>query len=122
LRAELEAQKLSNARLQERLRLTHDLHDGLGGELVHMIASVEQGSEALTRPQVLSMLKLIRNDLRQSIDSNASAQVRVPATPQEWLAPCAAASTTCSRPWVCAATGSFRKAGASRPTRCNTWL
>ena len=87
LRAELEAQKLSNARLQERLRLTHDLHDGLGGELVHMIASVEQGSEALTRTQVLSMLKLIRNDLRQSIDSNASAQVRVPATPQEWLAP-----------------------------------
>lgn len=87
LRAELEAQKLSNARLQERLRLTHDLHDGLGSELVHMIASVEQGSDTLTRPQVLSMLKLIRNDLRQSIDSNASAQVRVPATPQEWLAP-----------------------------------
>ena len=87
LRAELEAEKLSNARLQERLRLTHDLHDGLGGELVHMIASVEQGSASLTRPQVLSMLKLIRSDLRQSIDSNASAQVRVPATPQEWLAP-----------------------------------
>ena len=87
LRAELEAQKLSNARLQERLRLTHDLHDGLGSELVHMIASVEQGSSSLTRPQVLSMLKLIRNDLRQSIDSNSSAQVRVSATPQEWLAP-----------------------------------
>ena len=88
LRAELEAQKLANARQQDRLRLTHDLHDGLGGELVHMIASVEQGgSSALSRPQVLSMLKLIRNDLRQSIDSNNSAQVRVPATPQEWLAP-----------------------------------
>lgn len=88
LRTELEAQKLSNARLQERLRLTHDLHDGLGGELVHMIASVEQGrGDTLSKAQVLSMLKLIRNDLRQSIDSNSSAQVRVSATPQEWLAP-----------------------------------
>ncbi|QXZ08636.1 PAS domain-containing protein [Comamonas sp. Y33R10-2] len=87
LRAELEAEKLANARLQERLRLTHDLHDGLGSALVHMIASVEQGSDTLTQPQVLSMLKLIRNDLRQSIDNNSSAQVRVPASPQEWLAP-----------------------------------
>ena len=87
LRAELEAQKLFNVRLQERLSLTQDLHDGLGGALVHMITSVEQGGGALTRPQVLSMLKLIRNDLRQTIDSNSSAQVRVPASPQEWLAP-----------------------------------
>ncbi|QIL80341.1 PAS domain-containing protein [Diaphorobacter sp. HDW4A] len=87
LRAELEEQRLSNVRLQERLRLTQDLHDGLGGSLVYMIASVEQGNGAMARPQVLSMLKLIRNDLRQTIDSNASAQVRVPASPQEWLAP-----------------------------------
>jgi|GEM_PF-822302 len=87
LRAELEAEKLANARLQERLSLTHDLHDGLGGELVHMIASVEQGGDSLNKAQVLSMLKLIRNDLRQSIDSNASDQVRVSSTPQEWLAP-----------------------------------
>lgn len=86
-----------------------------------MIASVEQGSEALTRPQVLSMLKLIRNDLRQSIDNNASAQVRVPATPQEWLAPLRRRFNDLSRPWAYAATGSFRKAGASRPTRCNIW-
>lgn len=87
LRAELEAEKLSNALLQERLRMTHDLHDGLGGELVHMIASVEQGHESLSKAQVLAMLKLVRNDLRQSIDTNTSTQVRVPATPQEWLAP-----------------------------------
>lgn len=88
LRAELDAQKVSNARLQERLNLTHDLHDGLGGSLVHMIAAVEQGGDGgLTRPQVLSMLKHIRDDLRQTIDSNSSAQVRVPASPQEWLAP-----------------------------------
>ena len=87
LHEELEQQKLSNARLQERLNLTHDLHDGLGGALVHMIASVEQGTGELSKPQVLSMLKLIRNDLRQTIDSNSSAQVRVPAYLHEWLAP-----------------------------------
>lgn len=87
LHAELEAQRLSNERLQERLSLTHDLHDGLGGSLVYMIASTEQGGETLTKAQVLSMLKLVRNDLRQTIDSNSSAQVRVPASPQEWLAP-----------------------------------
>lgn len=87
LRAELEAQKLSNARLQERLNLTHDLHDGLGASLVHMIAVAEHGEGPLERKQVLSMLKLIRNDLRQTIDSNASPEVKVPATPSEWLAP-----------------------------------
>lgn len=87
LRAELEQQKLANARLQERLNLTHDLHDGLGGSLVHMIAFVEQSEEAIERAQTLSMLKLIRNDLRQTIDSNTSTQVRVPVSQQEWLAP-----------------------------------
>lgn len=87
LHAELEKQKLSNARLQERLSLTHDLHDGLGGALVHMIALVEQGNEELAKPQVLSMLKLIRNDLRLTIDTNTSAQVQVPGSLQEWLAP-----------------------------------
>ena len=87
LRAELEEQKLHNARLQERLSLTHDLHDGLGGSLVHMIATVEQGNGPLARPQVLSMLKLIRSDLRQTIDSNSSEQIRVPGSQREWLAP-----------------------------------
>ncbi|WP_120967252.1 PAS domain-containing protein [Comamonas sp. lk] len=87
MHAELEAQKLSNALLQERLRLTHDLHDGLGGALVHMITSVEQSKDTPTQARVLSMLKLIRNDLRQTIDSHSSTQVHVPASPQEWLAP-----------------------------------
>lgn len=87
LHDELEQQKLSNALLQERLKLTHDLHDGLGSTLVHMIASLEQETGELSKPQMLSMLKLIRNDLRQTIDSNSSEQVRVPASMQEWLAP-----------------------------------
>jgi signal transduction histidine kinase len=78
---------LDNVRMQDRLQIAHDLHDGLGGSLVHMMASVEQGASALQKPQVLSMLKLIRDDLRQTIDSNSSESIEVPATPKEWIAP-----------------------------------
>ncbi|WP_070998555.1 sensor histidine kinase [Brucella inopinata] len=81
------ARALVNTRLQDRLQIAHDLHDGLGGALVHMIASVQQGADSLPKQQVLSMLKFIRDDLRQTIDSNNSASVTVPATPQEWIAP-----------------------------------
>ncbi|WP_346778286.1 7TM diverse intracellular signaling domain-containing protein [Paraburkholderia sp. Ac-20342] len=78
---------LANTRLQDRLQIAHDLHDGLGGAVFHMMASVEQGAGPLPRPQVLSMLKFIRDDLRHTIDSNSSAHVSVPAIPQEWIAP-----------------------------------
>jgi signal transduction histidine kinase len=78
---------LSNSRLQSRLQIAHDLHDGLGGALGHMIRSVERGTAPPETPQVLSMLKFIRDDLRQTIDTNHSASVTVPATPQEWIAP-----------------------------------
>lgn len=78
---------LSNTRLKDRLEIAHDLHDGLGGALVHMIASIEQGSGPVNRSQVVSMLKLIRDDLRQTIDSNSSPSIKVPATPIEWAAP-----------------------------------
>lgn len=78
---------LSNTRLKDRLDIAHDLHDGLGGSLVHMMASIEQGNGPVHRPQVVSMLKLIRDDLRQTIDSNSSPSIKVPATPQEWIAP-----------------------------------
>jgi len=78
---------LANTRLRDRLDIAHDLHDGIGGSLVHMMASVEQGSGPVHRPQVISMLKLIRDDLRQTIDSNSSPGIKVPATPVEWIAP-----------------------------------
>ncbi|WP_254241976.1 sensor histidine kinase [Achromobacter pestifer] len=78
---------LTNARLQDRLQIAHDLHDGLGGSLVRMMAMVEQASEPLQSQQFLSMLKLLRDDLRQTIDSGSSAGVKVPATPREWIAP-----------------------------------
>jgi signal transduction histidine kinase len=78
---------LTNARLQDRLQIAHDLHDGLGGSLVRMMAVVEQASAPLHSQQFLSMLKLLRDDLRQTIDSGSSAGVTVPATPREWIAP-----------------------------------
>lgn len=78
---------LSNSRLKDRLDIAHDLHDGLGGSIVHMMASMEQGTGPVNRPQVISMLKLIRDDLRQTIDSNSSPSIKVPATPVEWIAP-----------------------------------
>ncbi|WP_233588313.1 ATP-binding protein [Herminiimonas sp. KBW02] len=78
---------LTNNRLQERLQIAHDLHDGLGGSLVRMMAMVQQADMPLQNQQVLSMLKLIRDDLRQTIDSGSSAGVKVPATPTEWIAP-----------------------------------
>lgn len=78
---------LANSRLQDRLEIARDLHDGLGGSLVRMTAAVEQAGEPLRNRQVLSMLNLLRNDLRQTIDSGASADMTPPATPREWIAP-----------------------------------
>lgn len=78
---------LSNTRLQDRLQLAHDLHDGLGGSLLHIMASVEQSPQELQRERVLSMLKHLRDDLRQTIDSSSSEGTEAPATPKEWIAP-----------------------------------
>lgn len=78
---------LSNTRLRDRLDIAHDLHDGIGGSLVHMMAYVEQGQGPVNRPQVSSMLKLIRDDLRQIIDSNSSSGIKVPENPMIWIAP-----------------------------------
>jgi len=73
-----------NIRLNERLRLTHDLHDGLGSSLMRSIARMEHG-EGLNDGQFLSVLKTLRSDLRDVIDGSSA----VPAwqSPQEWLAP-----------------------------------
>ncbi len=78
---------VTNARLHERLEIAHDLHDGLGGSLVRMMAMVEQARVPLRNEQVLSLLKVIRNDLRQTIDSGTSVGIEVPATPMEWVVP-----------------------------------
>ncbi|MGE8318230.1 MAG: sensor histidine kinase [Comamonas sp.] len=81
------AQALEHAKLQERMRIAHDLHDGLGGSLVRGMALVEQAREALPNERVLSLLKSLRDDLRQVIDHGSSAGASVPATPVQWAAP-----------------------------------
>ena len=85
--AQQHAQALQHAKLQERVQLAHDLHDGLGGSLVRSMALVAQAPQPLTNERVLSLLKTLRDDLRQIIDTGSSSAAVVPATPVEWLAP-----------------------------------
>ena len=79
--------ELDNAKLQERLQLAHDLHDGLGGSLVRSMVTVDQSQINLSNQQFLSMLKILRDDLRQVIDSGSSTGAKVPDTPILWGAP-----------------------------------
>jgi signal transduction histidine kinase len=102
---------LSHSRLQERLQLAHDLHDSLGGSLVRSIAMVEQAGSPLHNRQFLSMLKLLRDDLRQMIDSGTRPGLRR----------CATASPACSTRWTCSPTGRCLPRGRSRPVRCRAW-
>ena len=78
---------LEHTRLQERIQLAHDLHDGLGGSLIRSMALVEQAPQPLPNERVLSLLKMLRDDLRQVIDQGSSAGAQVPATPVQWAAP-----------------------------------
>ena len=78
--------EIENMRLQERLNLSHELHDGLGGSLVRSMILLDH-SETIEKNQVLSMFKLLRNDLRQVIDSGSSLGVKVPESPIMWIAP-----------------------------------
>ena len=81
------AKDLQSAKLQERVQLAHDLHDGLGGSLVRSMALVEQAPQQLSNERVMSLLKTLRDDLRQVIDSGSSGGAAVPETPVQWLAP-----------------------------------
>ena len=80
-------QALERAKLQERLQIAHDLHDGLGSSLVRSMALVEQSRETLANERVLSLFKVLRDDLRQVIDYGSGASHVVPETPIQWLAP-----------------------------------
>lgn len=80
-------QALQHAKLQERLQIAHDLHDGLGASLVRSMALVELAPQPLANARVLSLLKVLRDDLRQVIDHGSSAGAVVPATPVQWAAP-----------------------------------
>lgn len=78
---------LKNTKLQERIHLAHDLHDGLGGSLVRAMLMVDQNHTKLSNQQFLSILKLLRDDLRQVIDSGSSMGAKLPDSPILWGAP-----------------------------------
>ncbi|WP_093239155.1 ATP-binding protein [Variovorax sp. EL159] len=67
--AQQHALELAHARIGERVNLVSDLHDGLGGMLVGSIATLERRPEELSAPQLLAMLKSLRDDLRLIIDA-----------------------------------------------------
>ena len=81
------AQALVHTKLQERMQIAHDLHDGLGGSLMRSMALVELAQQPLPNERVLSLLKVLRDDLRQVIDQGSSAGAQVPETPVQWVAP-----------------------------------
>ncbi|WP_353235503.1 ATP-binding protein [Diaphorobacter ruginosibacter] len=80
-------QRLQHAKVQERLEIAHDLHDGLGASLVRSMAIVEQAAQPLPADRVMSLFKVLRDDLRQVIDHGSSAGAAVPETPVAWMAP-----------------------------------
>ncbi|MFL9867858.1 7TM diverse intracellular signaling domain-containing protein [Paraburkholderia fungorum] len=61
--------EVANVRLNERLNLAHDLHDGLGGTLVSSIATLEHTPHGIPSGRFLSILKELRDDLRIIIDT-----------------------------------------------------
>lgn len=81
------AQAMENAKLQERMQIAHDLHDGLGGSLVRGLALAEQAPDMMPKERVLSLLKSMRDDLRQMIDHGSSSSSITPETPLQWIAP-----------------------------------
>jgi len=83
--AQQHALALAHARIGERVNLVSDLHDGLGGMLLGSIATLERRPEALSAPQLLAMLKSLRDDLRLIIE--ATGQSEGPLAFGELLAP-----------------------------------
>jgi len=64
--------EIVHARLDERLTLAHDLHDGFGGMLIGNIATLEEAPETIPTRTVLDLLRELRDDLRLIIDTVSS--------------------------------------------------
>ena len=79
---------LENNQLQTRLKLSYELHDGLGSTLTQAITSVNYHKKGnLDKAEVLAMLKTLNNDLRQIVDLFKGGQHPLPENPILWLAP-----------------------------------
>jgi signal transduction histidine kinase len=78
--------EVAQARINERISVAHDLHDGLGGMLVSNIAVLERAPHAMSAERFLALLKALRDDLRLIIESAAQAHPDAQAI-DEWIAP-----------------------------------
>lgn len=79
--------EMKHLQLNERVKLAHDLHDSLGGSIVRSIITLENTTQPTNQHKMLSILKLLRNDLRQIIDNFSDENAQLPDSPQLWLAP-----------------------------------
>lgn len=74
-------------KVQERVALAQDLHDGVGGAILRLIYLIEHDIEPLRKAKILMLLKLIKDDLRNIVDYGASFNRHLPDSPIIWLAP-----------------------------------
>ncbi|MFW1939287.1 sensor histidine kinase [Acinetobacter junii] len=79
--------EIENTKLQERLHLSQDMHNTLGHSLAQSMNIISNSKKNLNNQQILSMLKIFRDDLRQVIDSSSSLGATPPSTPILWGAP-----------------------------------
>lgn len=79
---------LENNLLQTRLKLSYELHDGLGSTLTQAITTVNYHKELnFNKTEVLAMLKTLNYDLRQIVDVFKGNQQQLPENPTLLLAP-----------------------------------
>jgi signal transduction histidine kinase len=64
------AVEMTHARIGERLNLVRDLHDGLGGSLTGSIAAIEHAPQNLSAPDLLKLLRELRDELRLIVDTS----------------------------------------------------
>ena len=68
----LEQQREEEIRADERLRITQDLHDGLGSQLVSSLALAENGQ--CSQEQMKEILQSCLDDLRLTLEANGVAR------------------------------------------------
>jgi signal transduction histidine kinase len=65
--------EVTHARVSERLSLANDLHDGLGNTLTNNIITLEHAPRDETSDRFLAVLRELRDDLRNIIDTVATS-------------------------------------------------
>ena len=113
---------MANTRLHERLQIAHDLHDGLGGSLVRMMAVVEQSHGATAKPAVpfhaQAAARRSAPDHRQRLQRGRQGAGHAQGMDRP-LAPSVRADVR--RAGTSPLNGAFRRTGTPRPTPCSAW-